>query len=261
MNQALWIAKTGLDAQQYSISAITNNLANVSTVSYKKERAEFQDLLYQTVKQPGGQSSEDTTLPSGLMLGTGVHIVGTTKSHTQGPVIQTGNALDILIDGRGYLEVITPDGSTAYTRDGQLHTNESGELVTSNGYKLQAGITLPQGTTSITIGSDGVVSATTNDPAAPTQIGNLQIADFINPAGLQPIGNNMYKETVSSGAAQPGTPGENGLGTIVQEALEGSNVNSVEELVSLIETQRAYEMNSKSISAIDDMLSYANQVL
>ena len=263
MNQALWVAKTGLDAQQYSMNAITNNLANANTVGYKQSRPVFESLLYQTVRQPGGQSSEDSSLPTGLMLGTGVRTVATQKIFTEGSVMQTNNDLDVMVKGRGFLQVLMPDGSLGYTRDGQLHPDSTGQLVTSSGYPLAAGITLPDKVEmgSITIGSDGSVSAVVSGDTAPTQLGTLDLADFINPAGLQPIGENLYIETASSGAPQTGTPGSNGLGSLLQGALEGSNVNVVEELVGLIETQRAYEMNSKAVSAIDNMMQYTDQVL
>lgn len=261
MNQALWVAKTGLDAQQYSMNAITNNLANVNTVGYKQSRAVFQSLLYQTERQPGAQSSEDSTLPSGLMKGTGSQVVATQKNFTQGGVIQTENQLDVMVDGRGFFKVQMPDGSAAYTRDGQFQINGSGQVVTANGYQLGSSITIPQNVTNITIGSDGVVNAQVTGEIEPSQIGSLELVDFINPAGLQPIGGNLYLETVASGSGQSGTAGTNGLGSIQQGSLEGSNVNVVEELVGLIETQRAYEMNSKAISAINDMLQYSDQVL
>ncbi len=261
MNNALWVAKTGLDALQHQMTSITNNLANVNTVGFKKARANFQDLLYQNVTQPGGQSTEDTKFSTGLMEGTGVKTVSTQKLFTQGPIQQTDSQFDVAIQGRGFIEVQMPDGTSAYTRDGQLHLSESGELVTAKGFKLAAGISLEQGTTSLTIGSDGVVSATVNNSATPTEVGSLQLADFINPAGLQPIGDNLFIETVSSGAPQQSAPGTNGLGTLQQGSLEGSNVSVVEEMVNMIETQRAYEMNSKAVSTVDNMLQYTTQTL
>lgn len=263
MEQSLWVAKTGLDAQQFAMRAITNNLANVNTVGFKRDRPSFESLMYQTERQPGGQSSEDSNLPTGLMLGTGVRTVAMQKNFSQGGVIQSDRQLDVMVEGRGFLQVLLPDGTIGYTRDGQLHPNADGELVTSSGYKLSSSITLPQSAElgSITIGSDGTVTAMESGKSSPSDLGKLELADFINPSGLQPIGENLYTETVSSGSPQTGSPGSNGLGTIRQNALEGSNVNVVEELVGLIETQRAYEMNSKAISAIDNMMQYTDQVL
>ena len=260
MNQALWIAKTGLDAQEYSVKTITNNISNVNTNGFKRGRAVFESLLYQTVRQPGGQTSEASAMPTGLMLGTGVRTVSTEKIFTEGGVVQTDNDLDVMIQGRGFYQVNMPDGSPGYTRDGHFHPDSEGKMVTANGYELSSSITLPQGTANVTIGSDGIVTATTATSSS-TEIGRLELADFMNPAGLQPVGQNLYVETSASGSAQTGTAGSNGFGTIRQGALEGSNVNIVEELVSLIETQRAYEMNSKAISAIDSMMQYADQVL
>jgi len=261
MASALNIAQTGLDAQQTRLAVISNNLANVSTTGYKKSRPAFEDLLYETVTQPGASSSQNTELPSGLMLGTGVRTVSTAKIFTQGTLSQTQNALDVAIQGRGFLQVLMPDGSTAFTRDGQLSMNSQGQLVTSSGYEIDPGITIPTETLSVTIGADGTVSALTAGSSAPTQIGNLQLADFINPQGLQPIGQNLFKETVASGNPQAGTPGLNGLGTLIQGAVETSNVNVVEELVDMIEAQRSYEMNSKAIQTVDEMLQFVSQTL
>lgn len=261
MNQSMWVAKTGLDAQQTRMSVISNNLANVNTTGFKRGRAVFEDLLYQNVRQAGAQSSEDTQLPSGLSLGTGVRTVATQKLFTQGNLVQTGNSLDIAVEGRGFFEILRPDGSLAYTRDGSYQLDRDGQMVTSNGYVLQPGITIPPNTQSITIGEDGTVSVLEAGNSAPSQIGTLQLVDFINPAGLQPIGQNLFMETASSGSPQSGTPGLDGLGRLVQGALETSNVNTVEELVNMIETQRAYEMNSKAISTADQMLQYVNNNL
>lgn len=261
MNQALWVAKTGLDAQQTRMAVVSNNLANVNTTGFKQGRAVFEDLLYQNLRQPGGQSSQDTLLPSGMNLGTGVRVVATEKLFTQGSVLQTGNAMDVAINGRGFLQVLKPDGELAYTRDGTLQINDQGEMVTASGYVVQPGITIPDAAQSVTIGSDGVVSVKLAGQTAATQVGALEIADFINPVGLQAIGENLYVETAASGTSQPGTPGLNGLGSISQGALEGSNVNVVSELVNMIETQRAYEMNSKAISTNDQMMQYINQNL
>lgn len=261
MNPALWIAKTGLEAQQTRMATISHNLANASTNGFKRSRAVFSDLLYQNLAQVGAQSSQDTQLPSGLNLGTGVRTVATEKLFTQGNIVQTGNALDVAIQGRGFLQVLMPDGTLAYTRDGTIQMDSQGQLVTSMGYPIEPGVTIPENAQSITIGSDGTVSVLIAGDSAPTQVGNLQLADFINPTGLQPLGDNLFMESGSSGAPQTGTPGLNGLGTLIQGSLESSNVNSVEELVNMIETQRAYEMNSKAISTADQMLQYVNNNL
>ncbi len=261
MNPSLWIAKTGVEAQQTRMSVISNNLANVSTNGFKRDRAVFEDLLYQTQRQPGAQSSQDSTLPSGLMVGTGVRTVATEKLHTQGTLVQTGNALDLAIQGRGFFQIIQPDGSIGYSRDGAFQLDAEGQVVTSNGYLLQPGITLPADAQSISVAIDGTVSYTQQSVVTPTIAGNIDLADFVNPAGLQPIGGNLYIDSAARGAPQIGAGGQNGLGTIMQSAVEGSNVNVVGELVDMIETQRAYEMNSKAISAADQMLQYINQQL
>ncbi len=261
MDAALWAAKTGLDAQQTRMTVISHNLANVNTTGFKKDRAVFEDLLYQNQKQVGGATSQDTVSPTGLNLGTGVRVVATEKNYTQGSLNTTGNALDVAIEGRGFFQIQMPDGSFGYTRDGGFKMSAEGELVTASGYKVQPGISIPAGAQSITIGSDGVVSALVAGQSAPTQIGTLQLTDFVNPAGLQPRGENLLSETAASGPAQTSTPGLNGLGSLQQGALEGSNVNVVEELVNMIETQRAYEMNSKAISTADQMLQYVSQNL
>ncbi len=261
MNQALWVAKTGLDAQQTRMAVVSNNLANVNTTGFKQSRAVFEDLLYQNVRQSGGQSSQDTMLPSGMSLGTGVRVVATEKLFTQGSVLQTGSAMDVAISGRGFFQILKPDGDLAYTRDGTFQLNDQGELVTSSGYIVQPGITIPDSAQSITIGTDGTVTVKLPGQTAQTQVDTLETVDFINPVGLQPVGENLYIETASSGTAQGGTPGLNGLGSLVQGSLEGSNVNVVSELVNMIETQRAYEMNSKAISTNDQMMQYINNNL
>ncbi|PWV63318.1 flagellar basal-body rod protein FlgG [Plasticicumulans acidivorans] len=261
MNPALWVAKTGLDAQQTQLDVVANNLANVNTTGFKKGRAKFEDLLYQNVRQVGGQTSQNTTLPSGLMLGTGVRVVATEKLHTQGNAINTGNALDVAINGRGFFQVELPDGTIAYTRDGSFTLNDQGQLVTSEGYLVSPQLTVPSDMQSISIGSDGVVSVVQPGQTGSQQLGNLTIADFVNPTGLQPIGDNLYLESSSSGTAQTGDPGTNGLGTLQQHMLESSNVNIAEELVNMIETQRAYEVNSKAIQTADQMLQYLNQTI
>jgi flagellar basal-body rod protein FlgG len=256
MEPALWAAKTGLDAQQTRMSVTANNLANVSTTGFKKGRASFEDLLYQNVRQVGAAASQDTQLPSGLSLGTGARVVATEKMYTQGSMQVTGNSLDVAINGRGFFQVLMPDGSTAYTRDGSFQVNAQGQLVTSSGYTVQPAISIPDGAQSVSIGIDGTVSVQLAGQAAPNQVGTLQLVDFINTAGLQPRGENLLLESAASGPPQAGTPGLNGLGSVQQGSLEASNVNVVEELVSMIETQRAYEMNSKAISTTDQMLEY-----
>jgi flagellar basal-body rod protein FlgG len=256
MFSSLWVAKTGLDAQQTRMDVISNNLANANTTGYKSARASFQDLVYQNLRQPGGQTTEQTQAPSGLMLGTGVRVAGSEKLFTQGNIEQTGNSLDLAVQGRGFLQVTMPDGSIAYTRDGSLHMDQNGQIVTANGYALDPAISVPANAQSITIGSDGTISVSLPGQAATQQIGTVQLADFINPAGLQPNGDNLYLETASSGSPQIGQPGLNGLGTLAQGALESSNVNVVEQMVDMIETQRTYEMNSKAVSAADSMLQF-----
>ena len=257
MERALWVAKTGLDTQQMRMAVVAHNLANVSTTGFKRGRGVFADLLYQNVRQPGAQSSESSELPSGLLLGTGVRTVATEKLFTQGNIVHTENPLDLAIQGRGFFEILLPEGTAAYTRTGSFQLDSTGQLVTAEGLTLQPGVTIPDNTQSITIGSDGVVSVLVAGATAPTQIGNLELVDFINPSGLQARGENLFLETASSGSPQSGTPGETGLGTLVQGALESSNVNVVEELVNMIETQRAYEMNSKAIATTDEMLQFA----
>jgi flagellar basal-body rod protein FlgG len=261
MYRPLWIAKTGLDAQQMRMSVISNNLANVNTTGFKRDRAVFEDLIYQNIRQVGAQTTEDTELPSGLAVGTGVRTVATAKLHSQGNLQKTENSFDMAIQGRGFFQVLHPDGSIVYTRDGTFGLSSTGEIVNSNGYALEPSITVPDNTLSVTIGSDGVVSATIAGNAAPTQLGSIQLADFINPTGLEAVGDNLFRESGASGAPQVATPGQDGAGTILQAFLEASNVNVVEELVNMIETQRAYEMNSKAISTTDEMLSYVNNQL
>jgi flagellar basal-body rod protein FlgG len=261
MYSALWIAKTGLDAQQTRMSVIANNLSNVSTTGFKRDRASFEDLIYQNVRQVGAQSSQDTQLPSGLTVGTGVRTVATEKLHTQGNLLQTGNSLDLAVQGRGFFQILHPDGSLAYTRDGSFGMSSTGQIVDSNGYALEPAITVPADTQKITIGSDGVISAQVAGSSTPTILGTLELADFVNPTGLAAIGQNLFRETAASGAATTTSPGLDGVGTILQGALESSNVNVVEEMVNMIETQRAYEMNSKAISTADDMLAYISNQL
>ncbi|GAA0367067.1 flagellar basal-body rod protein FlgG [Bowmanella denitrificans] len=262
MHPALWISKTGLDAAQTDVSVVSNNLANASTIGFKKGRAIFEDLLYQNINQPGGRSSADTELPSGLMLGAGSKVVSTQKAFTQGNLQTTDNALDMMVQGRGFFEILQPDGTIAYTRNGQFTLNENGEIVTPGaGFQLQPVIAVPEDAQQITISQDGQVSATIRGQADPVVLGQITISDFINPTGLQPIGQNLYVETAVSGAPLQGVPGLAGFGTIIQGALETSNVNVTEELVNLIESQRLYEMNSKVISSVDQMLGQVIQQL
>ncbi len=260
MIRSLWIAKTGLDAQQTQMDVISNNLANVSTSGFKRARAVFEDLLYQTVRQPGAQSSEQTQLPSGLQIGTGVKPVATERIFTQGNLQQTGNARDVAIQGQGFFQVLMPDGTTSYTRDGSFQTDANGQLVTSSGYPVQPAITIPNDAQSLTIARDGTVTITQPGSAAATNIGTLQLAMFINPAGLQSLGENLYAETTSSGTPTTGAPGSNGAGVLNQSYVETSNVNVVEELVNMIQTQRAYEINSRAISTSDQMLQRLTQL-
>lgn len=260
MIRSLWISKTGLDAQQTQMDTIANNLANVSTNGFKRSRAVFEDLLYQTIRQPGAQSSQQTQIPSGLQIGTGVRPVAAERIFTQGNLQQTGNQLDVAINGSGFFQVLMPDGTTAYTRDGSFQQNAQGQLVTSSGFPVQPAITLPPNAITVTIGLDGVVSVTQPGVAAPVQVGSMQLATFINPAGLQSQGQNLYQETGSSGTPSTTVPGTNGSGTLSQNYVETSNVNVVEEMVNMIQTQRAYEINSKSITASDQMLQKLTQM-
>lgn len=259
--ESLWVAKTGLEAQQMRMTVVSQNLANVNTTGYKRGRAMFEDLLYQNVVQAGGQTSQQSESPTGLNLGTGVRVVATDKQFTQGNLVNTNNQFDLAIQGRGFFEILLPDGTQSYTRDGTFQINQDGQMVTSSGYELQPGITLPQGAQSVSIGVDGTVAVTLPGSADPTQVGTLQLVDFLNPAGLQPRGGNLYLETVASGPPQSGTPGLNGLGTLVQGSLETSNVNVVEEFVNMIESQRAYEMSSRAIATSDEMMRFVTNNL
>ena len=260
MIRSLWIAKTGLDAQQTKMDVISNNLANVSTNGFKRARAVFEDLLYQTIRQPGAQSSQQTQLPSGLQLGTGVEPVSTESIFTQGGLQQTENQRDVAIRGVGFFQVLLPDGTTAYTRDGAFQSDLNGQLVTSSGYAVQPAITVPPNALGVTIARDGTVTATVPGAVAPIQVGNIQLASFVNQGGLLKMGENLYQETASSGAPNQNAPGTNGLGLLEQNFVETSNVNVVEELVNMIQTQRAYEMNSKSIETSDQMLQRLAQL-
>ena len=258
MDASMWVAKTGLDAQQTRMTVISNNLANVNTNGFKRDRAVFQDLLYQKVQQAGGQTSADARAPTGLMLGTGTRVVATEKIHAQGNMITTQNALDVAISGDGFFQVLQPDGTLAYTRDGSFKLSATGQIVTSNGSLLTPAITIPPTAGSITFGGDGTVSVKVNGATDQQILGNIQLARFANPAGLESIGQNLLRGTASSGPAQQLKPGVNGSGVLTQGALEASNVNVVEEMVNMIETQRAYEVNSKAISTADQMLKYVN---
>ena len=257
----MWVAKTGLDAQQRRMTVIANNLANVNTTGFKRDRAVFEDLLYQTVRQAGGQTAVDARAPTGLMVGTGTRIVATEKLYGQGNLMTTENALDIAISGEGFFQILQPDGTLAYTRDGSFKLSVDREIVTSNGARLQPALTIPNNASSITIGADGTVTVELYSGGGSQQVGSLQLARFLNSAGLQPIGQNLLKETAASGTAQQLQPGAEGVGLLVQGALEASNVNVVEEMVSMIETQRAYEVNSKAIAAVDGMLRFLNNNL
>ena len=260
MIRSLWISKTGMDAQQIEMDTISNNLANINTNGFKRSRAVFEDLLYQTLRQPGAQSSQQTELPSGLQVGTGVRAVASERIFTQGNLQQTGNSTDIAINGQGFVQVLMPDGTIAYTRDGSFQISATGQLVTSSGYVVQPAVTIPTGALSITIGQDGTVSVLQSGSTTPVQVGALQLATFINPAGLQAQGENLYLQTASSGPPLINTPGTNGTGFVEQGYVETSNVNVVEELVNMIQTQRTYEINSKAISASDQMLQSLSQL-
>ena len=259
MNTALWISKTGLSAQDVALRTISNNLANVSTVGFKKDRASFEDLMYQIQQQPGGQSSQDTQLPSGLQLGTGVRVGGTQKVFTIGSLQTTEQPLDVAIDGRGFFQIALPDGSVGYTRNGAFHLDQDGQIVTAQGYPMEPAINVPENAETVTISVDGIVTAQVRGENAATQIGDIQLVDFVNPSGLQSMGTNLYLESSASGAPQQGTPGQNGLGGTVQGALETSNVSVVEEMVNMVSTQRAYEINSRVVSTADQMLQFITQ--
>ncbi len=260
MIRSLWIAKTGLEAQQTQMDVITNNLANVGTNGFKRSRAVFEDLLYQTIRQPGAPSSQQTQLPSGLQLGTGVRSVAAERLFTQGNLQQTSNNKDVAIQGLGFFQVLTPEGTIAYTRDGSFQTDNQGQLVTSSGYLVQPAIAVPADAQSLTIGRDGVVIVTQPGSTTPTQIGQLQLAAFINPAGLDAKGENLFGETSASGTPSVNAPGSNGLGYLSQGYVETSNVNVVEEMVNMIQTQRAYDINSKAVTASNEMLQKLSQL-
>ena len=260
MINSLFISKTGMEAQQTQLDVISNNLANVSTTGFKRANAVFNDLMYQNLRQVGANSTEQSQLPTGLQLGLGVRTVATSRSFAQGSLQQTSNQFDLAIKGNGFFQVTLPDGTNGYTRDGSFQVDAQGRLVTSGGLPVANGITVPANATSVSVSGDGTVSATLSGTPAPQQIGAIALANFINPAGLEPRGDNLYAETAASGQPQGGTAGANGLGAIAQGFLETSNVNVVQELVSMIQTQRAYEMNSKAIQTSDQMLQKLGQL-
>ena len=260
MMRSLWISKTGMEAQQTQLDTIAHNLANVGTNGFKRGHAVFEDLIYQNLRQAGANSSEQTQLPTGLQVGLGVRPVSLSRNFTQGNLQQTGNTLDIAVKGNGFFQIQMPDGTVAYTRDGAFQVNSQGLLVTNNGFPVQPGITIPDNATSVTIGSDGTISATISGQQTPTQVGQIQLATFMNPAGLDPRGQNVFFETEASGTPTIGTPGMNGAGLMQQGYVETSNVNVVEELVAMIQTQRAYEINSKAIQTSDQMLARISQL-
>ncbi len=260
MIRALWTASTGMEAQQLNIDIISHNLANVNTTGFKKSKADYQDLLYQEIKSAGASSSPSTALPTGLEVGQGVKTVSTEKIFSQGSFKETENELDLAIDGEGFFQITTPDGALAYTRTGEFKVDGEGRIVTSDGYTVEPSITVPSDALTVTISSDGIVSATQSGSSTPTEIGNIELARFVNPGGLQSLGKNLYTPTSASGDATTGSPGSEGLGSLSQGYLEMSNVSVVEEMVNMIAAQRAYEMNSKAIQTVDEMLQDANSM-
>lgn len=261
MQPALWVSKSGLEAQEKTIGTIANNLANVNTTGFKRDRAQFEDLLYQNTSQAGAQSSENSIVPTGINMGTGVHLVSTQKMFAQGSIQNTNNGYDLAIQGQGFFTILMPDGTQAYTRNGAFTLDSTGQLVDSHGYLLQPSITLPAQTLGVTISQDGVVSATVAGSTTPTNLGTIQLTNFMNPAGLQPMGQNLFTETASSGNPILDNPGNSGLGTLLQGNLEASNVNVVEELVNMIQAQRSYEITAKGMQTVDNMLQYLNQTV
>ncbi|AUL47377.1 flagellar basal-body rod protein FlgG [Bordetella trematum] len=261
MMRALWVAKTGLEGQQTSMDVISNNLANVQTNGFKRGRAVFQDLMYQTLRQPGAQVGDANQLPTGLQLGSGVRVAATQRLHSQGGLNNTGAEMDVAIQDRGFFQVELPDGTLAYSRDGSLGLDQNGQLTTAGGYVIQPPIAVPDNALSLSIGKNGIVSVTQpGNVGVNVQIGQLQLATFINPAGLQSMGENLYLETDSSGPANLLEPGMDGAGTLLHKYVETSNVNVAEELVNMITTQRAYEMNSKAVKTADEMLARLTQL-
>ncbi|NGO89924.1 flagellar basal-body rod protein FlgG [Halomonas sp. 141] len=260
MIKSLWTAKTGLESQQVQLDVISNNLANVSTNGFKRSRAVFEDLLYQNLRQPGAQNNVQNRLPSGMQVGTGVRPVATERLHTQGGLQNTENSRDLAINGQGFFQVLLPDGTTAYTRDGSFQIDENGQMVTANGYPMEPAIIIPDNALSLSVGEDGIVTVTQPGTSQDTQIGQITISTFVNPTGLQSIGGNLYLETTSSGPRNETMPGMNGAGRLMQNYVETSNVNVVEEMVSMIQTQRAYEINSKAVQTSDEMLARLAQL-
>ena len=260
MINSLWISKTGMEAQQTQLDVVSHNLANVSTNGFKRSTAVFEDLMYQNLRQVGSNTTDQSQLPTGLQLGLGVRTVATARSFAQGSLQQSGNNLDVAVKGNGFFQVTQADGTLAYTRDGSFQVNANGQMVTNNGLPVGNGITIPPNAQSVSIGADGIVSVVLPASATPQQVGTIALVNFINPAGLEPRGQNLYTETAASGTPQAGTPGTNGLGTVMQGFVETSNVNVVQELVGMIQTQRAYEMNSKAIQTSDQMLQKLAQL-
>ncbi|AMO56379.1 flagellar basal body rod protein FlgG [Endozoicomonas montiporae] len=261
MNPALWTGQTGLTAQDKQLSVISNNLANVNTIGFKRDRVVFEDLFYQVQRQPGADNTEGNQIPNGIQMGTGVRVSGTQKVFTTGSYVTTTDQLDMAIEGQGFFQVLQPDGTMAYTRNGQFHLNSDGQMVTANGYPLEPAIEIPEDALSLTVGADGLVSASLAGDPNPQELGQITLANFVNPAGLSALGGNLFAETASSGQPFEAIPGEDGVGAVKQYTLESSNVNMVEEMVNMITAQRGYEMNAKVISAADDMLRFANQTL
>ncbi|USD31735.1 MULTISPECIES: flagellar basal-body rod protein FlgG [Vibrio] len=259
MHSALWVSKTGMAAQDTKMTAISNNLANVNTVGFKRDRVVFEDLFYSIQRQPGALVDQVNELPSGVQLGSGVRVVGTQKVFTQGNTQNTSQELDLAVMGQGFFQIENSDGQIMYTRNGQFHVNSEGLMVNSQGLPLEPQIQIPENALSVSIGVDGTVSATTADSTAPQELGQITLAKFINPAGLEAVGGNLFRETEASGQADELIAGEDGVGSIKQGSLEGSNVQVVEEMVDMITTQRAYEMNAKVVSAADDMLKFVAQ--
>jgi flagellar basal-body rod protein FlgG len=260
MMQSLGVVRTGLEGEQTKMDVISNNLANINTTGFKKMRPVFSDLLYENPTQAGGFTSQATNFPSGLQQGTGANVVATEPVVTQGSLEQTGNALDIAINGQGYFQILLPSGQVAYTRDGSLQVSSQGQVVTAKGYQLQPSITIPRNAQNVTIGTDGTVSVQIQNQSNPSQVGVIQLANFVNPAGLQNMGDNLATQTQASGAPITGQPSQNGLGTVAQGYLEGSNVSVVDEMIDMIATQRAYELNTQAAKNVDQMLSYLTQM-
>ncbi|EDP57904.1 flagellar basal-body rod protein FlgG [Vibrio sp. AND4] len=259
MHSALWVSKTGMAAQDTKMTAISNNLANVNTVGFKRDRVVFEDLFYSIQRQPGAQVDQVNELPSGVQLGSGVRVVGTQKVFTQGNTQNTTQELDLAVMGQGFFQIENSDGQIMYTRNGQFHINSEGLMVNSQGLPLEPQIQIPDDAISFSVGVDGTVTTTSADDPNPQQLGQISLAKFINPAGLEAVGGNLFRETAASGSADELIAGEDGAGSIKQGALEGSNVQVVEEMVDMITTQRAYEMNAKVVSAADDMLKFVAQ--